>query len=275
MNRPPVAADKVPHGAMQDSGKVAAVAYSLLSKAAAMLCPDKPLRVILLGTNHFVLQPAACLSTASNWVTPLGAVPVDQQLNEELHVQGIPYDDRPHQQEHSIENQLPFLQYICGQQRVFNSSRAGQAPQPDLLVAPVSIGWLAGAEELERVAEAVAAMLSKEEPGSVILVATSDFTHAGPSSYKEPPAAGWMSLRDHAIWRDSPVLHAIEAGSAQAFINLCEAAGTSLCGRWPVAVLMRVAEKLHWDLQLLSYAPSDLYVQSQDINGFACFAVWG
>ena len=87
---------QVPHGAMQDSGKVAAVSYLLLSRTAAV-CPDRPLRVILLGTNHFVLQPAACLTTARAWATPLGAVPVDQQLNKELHDQGIPYDDRPHQ----------------------------------------------------------------------------------------------------------------------------------------------------------------------------------
>lgn len=39
----------------------------------------------------------------------------------------------------------------------------------------------------------------------------SDFTHAGPS-YGEAPAAPWMSLREHCIWRDSPVLHTICSG---------------------------------------------------------------
>ena len=34
------------------------------------------------------------------------------------------------------------------------------------------------------------------------------------------------------------------------------------------------SQVLHWDLELLSYAPSDLYVQSGDINGFASFAAF-
>ena len=81
-------------------------------------------------------------------------------------------------QEHSIENQLPFLQYLVGQQRTVSSSCAGQPAQPALLVAPVSIGWLAGAEDLKCVATAVAAVMGNEEPGSVTLITTSDFTHA-------------------------------------------------------------------------------------------------
>ena len=62
------------------------------------------------------------------------------------------------------------------------------------------------------------------------------------------------------------------AGSPSGFLGCCAATGTSLCGRWPVAVFLRVARELHWDVQLLSYAPSDLYVASGDVNGFAAFA---
>ena len=106
--------------------------------------------------------------------------------------------------------------------------------------------------------------------------------------------------------------------------------GTSLCGRWPVATFLAVAEvrgarargqrgqgsnragtntsaspcgmtcsrkrachlallpqrlpaceyglcclqALGWTLELLCYAPSDLYVQSGNVNGFAAFAAW-
>lgn len=93
-------------------------------------------------------------------------------------------------------------------------------------------------------------------------------------------------------------------GGAAAFLDACDAVGTSLCGRWPVAAFMAVAEvggqgwclhwrklrltraasltrlaavlqALGWTIELLSYAPSDLYVQSGNINGFAAFAAWG
>lgn len=33
-------------------------------------------------------------------------------------------------------------------------------------------------------------------------------------------------------------------------------------------------QELGWSIELLSYAPSDLYVQTGDINGFAAFAAW-
>lgn len=33
-------------------------------------------------------------------------------------------------------------------------------------------------------------------------------------------------------------------------------------------------QELGWSIELLSYAPSDLYVQTSDINGFAAFAAW-
>ena len=87
--RPP----QVPHGALQDSGRVAATGYALLQERAA---PQQALRVLILGTNHFILQPAACLSTAEGWATPLGTLLVDRELNAELHAAGIPYDDEPH-----------------------------------------------------------------------------------------------------------------------------------------------------------------------------------
>ena len=68
--------------------------------------------------------------------------------------------------EHSIENQLPFLQYC--EANAASSCR----------IAPISVGWLAGAQEVEGVAAAVAAVLRRHPPGSVVLVATTDFTHA-------------------------------------------------------------------------------------------------
>ena len=41
----------------------------------------------------------------------------------------------------------------------------------------------------------------------------------------------------------------------------------------PLARLSRV-QAAGWEVELLSYAPSDLYVTSGNINGFASFAAW-
>ena len=50
----------------------------------------------MLGTNHFTSQPAACLSSAAAWRTPLGDVQVDAPLTQQLAGGGLPYDDGPH-----------------------------------------------------------------------------------------------------------------------------------------------------------------------------------
>lgn len=102
----------MPHGALQDSGMVAAAAYSLLLPAAAALQsplskqpPQQPqaagaatLPILLLGTNHFTSSPPACLSSMAAWRTPLGDVPVDGQLTIQLAAAGLPFDDTPHRQ---------------------------------------------------------------------------------------------------------------------------------------------------------------------------------
>ncbi|KAL4421441.1 hypothetical protein ABPG75_010732 [Micractinium tetrahymenae] len=269
----------VPHGALQDSGMVAAAAYSLLatqlghsssssssssslggasSPPAAAAGPPQPARLVLLGTNHFTRLPPACLSSAAAWRTPLGDVPVDPPLTAALAAQGICFDDAPHNLEHSIENQLCFLQHTLG---------ASRPPG----IAPVCVGWLVSVEAARRLARQLTAVL-RQAPAAV-LVATSDFTHAGPS-YHEPAAAPWMTLREHCLWRDSPLIHAACQGSPGRFLDACNATGSSLCGRWPVAAFMGVAEELGWSIELLSYAPSDLYVQTGDVNGFAAFAAW-
>ena len=91
---------QVPHGALQDSGMVAAAAYSLLTSTAEVLPPPPAaaatLPILLLGTNNFSSSPPACLSSAAAWRTSLGEVPVDLQLNAELAAAGLPYDDMPH-----------------------------------------------------------------------------------------------------------------------------------------------------------------------------------
>lgn len=108
-------AGQVPHGSLQDSGMVAAAAFSLLGReasssyspfaggarapAAAASAQPQPARLLVLGTNHFASQPPACLSSAAAWRTPLGDVPVDRPLTQALAAQGLPFDDAAHRRE--------------------------------------------------------------------------------------------------------------------------------------------------------------------------------
>ncbi len=69
---------------------------------------------IILGPNHTGRGKPLSIMTAGTWQTPLGDVAIDAELGKEIlsasrHLQE---DHLAHQYEHSIEVQIPFLQYF-------------------------------------------------------------------------------------------------------------------------------------------------------------------
>ncbi len=96
-----------PHAGYVYSGPVAGSAY-----AALRALRDQIRRVVLLGPAHRVYVPGIAASSAKEFATPLGSVPVDQSAIAELvrEFDFIVYDDNAHALEHSLEVQLPFLQ---------------------------------------------------------------------------------------------------------------------------------------------------------------------
>ena len=75
--------------------------------------------------------------------------------------------------EHSIENQLPFLQHVLG------SPGPSPGARP-FAIAPVCVGWLGSEAAAGRLARQLAAAVARYEQRrqrQVLLIATSDFTH--------------------------------------------------------------------------------------------------
>ena len=95
----------VPHAGYVYSGPVAASAYALLRGATVA-------RVVVLGPSHLVPLHGAAVSGMEAWATPLGQVPVDDELRARAVGVGARRNDRAHQPEHSVEVQLPFLQRV-------------------------------------------------------------------------------------------------------------------------------------------------------------------
>ena len=123
-----------------------------------------PRRVIVLGPNHTGGGSNVSVSPHSAWHTPLGNVPVDADLAEQL-VHRHPaatFDIRAHWREHSIEVQLPFLRHL----------------RPDVQVLPVCLKHLSLAECTELGHELAAIIAGADEP--VAIVASSDMTHYEP-----------------------------------------------------------------------------------------------
>jgi AmmeMemoRadiSam system protein B len=131
-----------PHAGYAYSGPVAAAAFRLA---------PRPERVVVLGPSHFVPLDWCAVSTAPAWTTPLGDVPVDDELRNAAIAAGCHADDEPHASDHAVEVELPFLQRICG---------------PALSVLPMAVGRADPAD----VARALAAL-------DAFVVVSTDLSH--------------------------------------------------------------------------------------------------
>ena len=97
-----------PHAGYIYSGLTAAIAYANL-----LPLKDKISRVILLGPAHRVYIKGLGLSTATQFATPLGNIEIDQEAIKLLSkLPQVITSDAAHQQEHSLEVHLPFLQTL-------------------------------------------------------------------------------------------------------------------------------------------------------------------
>jgi AmmeMemoRadiSam system protein B len=102
-----VVAGIVPHAGYAYSGQVAAYTYKLIQ-------PGSFKRVVLIGFSHRVPFRGFSVSQYSGYRTPLGVAAIDQDFSRALlaaspQMKWIPQAEA---QEHSLENQIPFLQIV-------------------------------------------------------------------------------------------------------------------------------------------------------------------
>ncbi|SFG81361.1 AmmeMemoRadiSam system protein B [Neptunomonas qingdaonensis] len=97
----------VPHAGYIYSGAIAGQGFSLLKKGESF---D---RVYLFGPNHRVPLEGCAVPESEFFSTPLGELPVDQKATAALlKLPSVIASDDVHAQEHCLEVQLPFLQYL-------------------------------------------------------------------------------------------------------------------------------------------------------------------
>lgn len=105
----------VPHAGYIYSGQIAATGYRQLMGGDQRHIR----RILLLGPNHRVPLAQMAVSTVRAFSTPLGPVELDVEAIEQLaQLPELVMDDRPHEQEHCLEVQLPFLQRLLNDFRI-------------------------------------------------------------------------------------------------------------------------------------------------------------
>jgi len=211
-----------PHAGYLYSGPVAAHSYYRLSQKGV------PETIVIAGPNHTGLGSMVSVMVEGSWMTPLGRVEIDSEFAEALvkHSRYADPDTRAHIHEHSVEVQIPFLQYIYG-----DSFR----------IVPIVMltQMLRTSEDL-----ASAIIRAADETGrKIVFIASSDFSHYVPYS--------------EAYRRDKHAIDAIIRLDAPGLFEAVEKYEISMCGPGPVATLILLAK--HYGgtgATLLKYATS-------------------
>ncbi len=106
----PVRALIAPHAGYPYSGPVAAYAYKVVAQQ-----PKPPARIFILGPSHRSWFPGVAAADVDAFRTPLGEQPVDRAFIQDLAASSnlISAISTPHEPEHCLEVQIPFVQQVC------------------------------------------------------------------------------------------------------------------------------------------------------------------
>jgi AmmeMemoRadiSam system protein B len=203
----PIKALIAPHYELRDAGPVYAWAYKELREAEA------PNLFVIVGTCQAGLENGYAV-TGKDFETPLGLVKTDRGIVEQL-AASAPFcfdEELAHKQEHSIEFQLLFLQFVLGPSRPFTIV-------PVLSAFPPAI--FSGAElaasrgRVETFLEALREALSQAgQPACII--ASVELAHIGLRYGDAFPPTDFAFHR--CMQQDLAMLKHVEEGDADGFV---------------------------------------------------------
>ncbi|MFO8133350.1 MAG: AmmeMemoRadiSam system protein B, partial [Thermoplasmatota archaeon] len=214
----------VPHAGYPFSGPIAAHTYDAVAR------DGMPERFVILGPNHTGYGAPVAMMSQGAWDTPLGSVSLDGKTGEMLR-EAADEDRVAHMHEHSIEVQLPFLQFLCD----------------DVRFVPVC---------LARQDQATAEKLGKAIAGvDALPVASTDFSHAGMGYGRRPPMD--VAVQDWARQQDEKAIDSIQSMDVERFLDTVRRENISMCGYGAVAAVMYAAvENGAATAELLAYGTS-------------------
>ena len=214
----------VPHAGIVYSGLTASHFYLSIKK-------NKYKRIVIIGPSHYTSFNGICLSNVNKWETPLGEIENDVEFAEELIDKNIQFNNDLHMEEHSIEVQLPFLQYIFGEK---------------MKIVPIMIG-----EQNNENIKSITEKLINNDDNETLFIASSDLYHG--YSYEK------------ALATDRNTVKHILSDKRDVFTNYCLET-SSACGGGAIAVILGINDKKHLKIDLLhQITSSDI---TQDFKGY-------
>lgn len=223
LKREKVIAMLSPHAGLMYSGIVAGALYSRI---------EFPQTFLLIGPNHTGLGKPISIMASGEWEMPGGIVRIDESLSEKiLKASNEIEDDRyAHLREHSLEVQIPFMQFFS----------------KEFKIVPITM-MTTDLDDCLELGRAVADAI-KATAYPVIIVASSDMTHY--ESDKE------------ARKKDQNALERVLALDPEGLHRTVLREGISMCGFAPTVAMLKASNILG-----AKSAVQVKYMTSGDVSG--------
>ena len=169
---------------------------------------------IIMGPNHTGTGKAFSIMTEGSWKTPLGEVKINSKLGKQILENSghLAEDHLAHLYEHSVEVQIPFLQYF----------------KRDVKIVPIVLFYASKAIYKE-IGQAIARAI-KELGEDCVILASSDMTHYEP--------------QESARKKDMQAINAILDLNEDELMKRIEEMNISMCGYAPAVALITAAREL-------------------------------
>lgn len=231
-----------PHAGYAYSGGAAAHSFYAL---AADGVPDV---IIILGPNHHGVSSKIAVSLEERWITPMGVVHTDIELAE--HIISLSkfanVDETAHVKEHSIEVQLPFIQYLFG---------------THTKIVPIIISHLGITDSIDVMYDLAQAISQSAANKNVVILSSTDFTH--------------YETQELARTRDRLALNQIERLNGEELIQTVFGNDITMCGVNGTAVMLEACKHLGANQaeELAYYTSGDITGDMKHVVGYASVVV--
>ena len=167
-----IVAGIVPHAGWVFSGDLAGMVFSAIKHANIQVDT-----FVIFGASHRYVGGRAVAYGSGYWQTPIGQTEIDEDLAKKIVATGFATDDKTiHAQEHSIEVQVPFIQYLFPAAKIV-----------PIIVPPVNIASDLGDE--------VGSIIADETDKKIVCIASTDLTHYGPKYGFYPQGTGSEAIK--------------------------------------------------------------------------------
>jgi len=227
-----------PHAGYMYSGPIAAHGFYKIA------LDGKPDTIIILGPNHRGFGADVSIMINGKWETPLGELEIDKDIAENIlnNSKIIKVDNKAHQSEHSIEVQLPFIQYIFGK---------------NVNIIPICMTR----QDINTDIEIARSICSSVVNKNILIIASSDFTHYEPQEYAQNV--------------DKQAINAILEFNPNKLYDMIYQQNLTMCGPGPITVMLIACKTLGTKkAELLKYATSgDITNIYNQVVGYASLII--